>query len=126
MVPEAMKCFLGGERFASRRFSKHGERFIYVKTDTSSRSIEERHELRLNLEDALNRTLVPGRIGCVVAAGIGARYVYVVLAVENLDLAVRVTAERLKKLSVDLRSWILLCDSGWEEEWIGVYENTPA
>ena len=126
MLPEAMKSFLQGSRFSSRRFSKHGERFAYVKLDTQSKTMQERHELRLELEDSLNTALVPGRLGCVVAAGIGARYLYLNLALANFEHGVRVARNRLQKLGVDRRAWLLFCDAGWHGEWVGVWDDTTA
>jgi hypothetical protein len=126
MLPEAMKSFLQGAPFSSRRFSKCGETFAFVKMDASEKSIEERHELRLELEDRLNAVLVPGRAGCVVGAGLGVRYLYFVLALQRLDDGVRLTKDKLLKLGVGARAWILFCDGALRGEWIGVFDDTLA
>jgi hypothetical protein len=128
MLPEATKCYLQGSPFSSSRFSKHGERFLYLKLDAGARSPAERHELGLELEDRLNGVLVPGGIGCVVGAGIGLRYVYLDLALQNLDHGVRVACERVRKLGFDLQGWALFCETGWEHEWvpIGVHGPPPS
>jgi hypothetical protein len=125
MVPEAAKCFLQGSPFASSRFSNHGERFAYVKVDTAESTVDGRHELSVALEEALNVALVPGRLGCVVGTGIGTRYVYLNLALEDLEQGVRVTRERLQALGTTRRAWVLFCDSGWMDEWAGIWDDSP-
>jgi hypothetical protein len=125
MLPEAMKCFLQGSRFSSSRFSRHGERFAYVKVDAGELSAEARHARTVELEEELNRVLVPGRVGCVVATGIGARYVYLTLALENVEHGVRLACARLKKAGAPKRAWLLFCDSGWEGEWAGAHDDSP-
>jgi hypothetical protein len=125
MVPEAVKCFLQGSPFASARFSNHGEVFAYVKIDAAESTVDGRHELSVTLEEALNVALVPGRFGCVVGTGIGTRYVYLNLALEDLDQGVRITRERLQKVGVTRRAWVLFCDSGWMDEWAGVWDDSP-
>lgn len=125
MLPEAMKSHLEGTRFASSRFSKHGERFVYLKTDTLHASPRERLELRADLEDALSYALVPGRIGAVVGVGVGVRYVYVVLALEALDRGLAVARKKLAALGVDRRSWLLFCDAEWAHEWVEIRDDAP-
>ncbi len=126
VIPEAMKCFLEGDRFASRRFSKRGERFAYVKVDARDESTERRHALQLELEDALNAALVPSALGAVVGVGMGARYVYVDVALADVDACVTVACDALRRIGVNRRSWILFLDSEWDREWIGVWDDaTP-
>lgn len=126
MLPEAMKSFLQGAPFSSRRFSKCGEHFAYVKMDVSGRSVEERHELRLELEDRLNALLVPGRAGCVVGAGLGVKYLYFELALQRLEDGVRLTRDKLAKLGVGPRAWIQFCDSALRHEWVGIPDDAVA
>ena len=125
MLPEATKCHLGGAPFSSARFSKHGERFAFLKIDMADRTPHERHDLRVELEDALNNVLVPGRVGCVTGAGLGVRYVYLESALANLEHGVRIACERAHRVRPDARGWALFCETGWEDEWVGVGEHGP-
>ena len=125
MIPEATKCQLQGAPFSSVRFSKHGERFAYLKVDAVDRTVDGRHELRLALEDALNHVLVPGGVGCVVAAGLGARYVYLDLALSHLDHGVRVACERVRRVAPDATGWVLFHEMGWEDEWLAIGDHGP-
>jgi hypothetical protein len=124
-VPEAMKCFLQRGRFSSKRFSKHGEYFAYAKVDANEASADERHALRVLLEEALTKALVVPRAGCVVGAGLGVRYVYIDVALENVDRGVQIMCDALRERNVDRRSWILFWDSTLSHEWIGVWDDTP-
>lgn len=125
VVPEAMKCFLERSRFASKRFSRHGESFAYAKVDATDETADARHALRVRLEDVLGKALVTSGAGCVVGAGLGVRYVYVDVALENLHRGVSVMKESLRALAVDSRSWILFCDGALSHEWVGVWDDTP-
>ena len=125
MIPEATKCYLAGERFSSRRFSRHGERFAQVVIDAEGTGARERQERRVAIEDALDLVLVPGGIGCVVGAGIGEGSVVVHLALVNATHGVQAVADGLRRLGVPERAWITFWDAGWEAEWVGVYEGTP-
>jgi hypothetical protein len=123
LVPEAMKCFLQGSPFSSRRFSRHGERFVYAKVDGGERTTEERYAIRVSIEEALDADLVRLGAGRVVGAGIGIRYVYVVLALARPDDGVAVARKTLKKLGVPRRAWIIPCDSACRHEWAGVFDD---
>jgi hypothetical protein len=124
VIPEAMKCFLERGRFSSKRFSRHGECIAYVKTDAIDETADSRHELRVRLEEALGKMLGAG-LGCVVGAGLGVRYVYIDVALENVEHGITAMRETLRRLEIDHRSWILFCDGSLAHEWVGVWEDTP-
>ena len=123
LLPEAMKCFLQGSPFSSRRFSKRGERFVYAKVDGGTLGMEERHALRVSLEDTLEDALAPSALGCVVGAGIGLRYVYVVIAFANVEEGVPVACRVLRSLDIPRRAWLLSCDTECESEWAGAWDD---
>lgn len=125
LLPEAMKCFLQGSPFSSRRFSKHGERFVYAKVDGDALTTEARYELRLSIEHALDGALSSPGFGCVVGAGIGIRYVYVVLALAKIEEGVSVACAALRKLDVPRRTWLLPCDTASDGDWVGAWPDSP-
>lgn len=125
LLPEAIKCFLQGSPFSSCRFSKHGERFVYAKVDGADGTMEARYALRISLEEALGAALAPSGLGCVVGAGIGVRYVYVVLALASPEAGLEVACEALRTLGISRRAWFLPCDSEHEGEWAPVWEDSP-
>lgn len=126
MLPEMMKSYLQALRFSSVRFSKHGEHYCYLKVDAEGIAPDDRIDRRTELEDALNFALVPGRVGCVVGTGIGVRYLYVVLALADLEHGIRLATRAARRESVPPRSWLLFCDDIWKDEWVGVWDATPA
>lgn len=125
LCPEALKCYLSGEPFASERFSAHGEHFCTLKLNLSG-DTEQRCAERQLLEELLNRSLVPGQLGCVVGAGIGSRYTYITLALCKVDAALKVVRKRLREHRVPRESWVLFMDSEWQSEWFGIWDETPA
>jgi hypothetical protein len=125
LVPEMTKCHLQGTRFCSERFSNNGELFCYLKVDGAGSTDEQRFDKRLALEEALNRALVPGCVGCVVGAGLGLRYVYLVLALARVDAGIQIARQVAQTADVPSRSWILFCDTTLRREWVSVWDHAP-
>lgn len=124
-IPEAVKCFLEGARFSSKRFSRLGEVFAYVKIDAHAESAARRHALKDSIETVLDTALVSNRVGCVIGSGLGVRYVYVHVALEHLEHGVRVSRCALREREVHRRAWILFFDDVLSHEWVGVWDDTP-
>jgi hypothetical protein len=127
-MPEAAKCFLEGAPFSSKRFSRHGEVFAYVKTDALGSSVEDRHRARLSLEDAIDGALRPRALGAVVGAGTGLRYVYVGVALSSASgvaAGLEAMCNRLREANVSRRSWVLFYDSDWDGDWVPVWDDSP-
>ncbi|MEN9577075.1 MAG: hypothetical protein RJA70_84 [Pseudomonadota bacterium] len=124
MCPEMLKCYLSGDPFASERFSSQGERFCMLKLALTG-DLEQRTTERQHLEEFLNRSLVPGQLGCVVGAGLGRDYAYLTLALSDVDSALQVLRRRLREQQAPKSSWVLFMDSEWRNEWFGIWEQTP-
>jgi len=127
-MPEATKCFLEGAPFSSKRFSRHGEGFAYVKTDALGSPVEDRHATRLSLEDAIDDALRPRALGAVVGAGIGLRYVYVAVALSSapgVAAGLEALSDHLREANVPRRSWVLFYDSDWDGDWVPVWDDSP-
>lgn len=125
MCPEMLKSFLSGIPFASERFSRHGERFAYLRIDTRGQDRSQSLELRMALEEALDYALVPGRLGCVVGAGVGETHMYVFLALHDIAPALRQLQRQLQEHGVPKRTWLRFCDPEWSLEWLGAYTDSP-
>ena len=125
-MPEMLKCFLGGSPFASRRFSRHGELFSYLKVESVSKDPRLSLSARRVLEDALDAALVSERAGRVVGSGLGIRYAYVDFALANVDAGIDVVSNVARRVGLPLRSWVLFCDSALTGEWAKVHPGTPA
>jgi len=123
MLPEMLKCFLQGQPFSSVRFSRNSEIFCYLKYRSDQRTSEVRLAERLALEDALNRALVPGGVGCVVGSGLGLHYSYVDLALTDLDHGAELCARVFEKSAIEGPCWLLFCDSKWSDVWAPLTED---
>lgn len=78
-VPELVKCALEGMPFHSRRFSRHAERFAWLRAPANDRG-PEREAARRQLEESLDLALRERGLGAVVGGGFGARHDFVDLA----------------------------------------------
>lgn len=122
--PEALKCLLSGQPFASERFSRHGERFSYLKFRVEAAADEARCQKRSEIEDALDRALVPGRLGCVVGNGLGQEHLYIDLALANVEAAIPVVRNRLERAGVEGDAWMFFFDDEWSNEWLAMNDRT--
>jgi hypothetical protein len=121
ICPEMLKSFLMGIPFASRRFSRHGERFLYVQLGHEGESEVERLTKRQLLEETLDYMLVPGRLGCVVGAGVGTQFMYIFLALQNLSPALAAINRCLLSQGVETGARVRFCDDEWAAEWVEVH-----
>ncbi len=122
-APELLKCFLERAPFSSLRFSRHDEAFVYLKLECAGDS-DTRLRLRESLEERLSLALGPGR-GAVIGNGLGIRYVYVNLALEDLEHSLRTVREVAAAQVPTSRGWIQFFDSDWQGEWLGLLPTTP-
>jgi hypothetical protein len=113
------------QRFCSKRFSGCGETFCYVKVDRYQGWSEDGFADKSEIEDALNEVLVPAKLGSHMGGGTGLRYLYVDLALTDVDKALDVIRARLQAGKAPIRTWIQFYDSDWKAEWVGVYDDTP-
>lgn len=111
--------------FDSRRFSRHGETFCYLKLDGSDGLDAEHFEDRGAIEDTLDAALKPAALGCVHGGGTGRRYSYIDLALTDVDAAIDAIRDVLRGGNIHKRTWLLFCDADLCDEWVGVYDDTP-
>ncbi len=126
MCPEMLRCHLSEGLFASERFSRFGEVFCYLKLELPQQEMQGRVEERVRLEQLIDRTLVPGQLGCVAGSGVGSQYVYIVLALVHLEAATERIIKKLRQEGIGHNSWLLYCDSAWRDEWTGIWPQTPS
>jgi hypothetical protein len=126
MCPEMLRCFLNGSPFSSGRFSRCAEEFCYLKLTLPGASVDERVAQRIAIEEVLDYSLVPGRLGCVVGSGIGAEYMYIQLSLQNVEAALPLITRRVKEAGAGKQSWLLFCDTSFSDEWVGMWEDSPS
>ena len=124
--PELFQAAHAGRGFYSERFSRCGETFCYLKLD-GEHGLDPAHFAdRGAVEDALTAALSAAGLGCTLGGGTGHRYSYVELAVTDVVAAMGVIRGALRAGHVHRRSWLLFHDADLEQEWLGVYPDTPA
>ena len=118
--------YSGRGRFYSERFSKFDEQFIFVQLDGSADDLnQEIFEDRGEIEDAIEDSLKEGGIGKVIGGGTGRKYSYISIATPELEQAVHRIKATLRAGKITRRSWILFHDTNREQEWIGIWDDTP-
>jgi len=122
--PEIAQTVVLGFPFSSECFSRHGERFIFVKFDGSG-GYQAQVANRSAVEEAIEGALLREELGAQVGGATGLRYFYIDLAVTDLRRAVEVIRPQLRALELPRRSWILPMDADLSGEWIGVWDDTP-
>lgn len=120
MCPEMLKSYLSAIPFASRRFSRHGESFVYLELSYAEATEGDRLDHRMALEETLDYSLVPGRLGCVIGAGVGSQYMYVFLALHSLKPALAVVNKCLLSQHVGFGAVLRFCDDEWAREWVEI------
>lgn len=127
LAPEMMKCFLQKEPFSSQRFSRHDELFVFLKyVSSGGSSSEQRLVERTRLEDALNRALVPGAVGCVVGAGLGIRHGYIDLALTQLEHGIPLIRQVWRRWGAVGAAWLQFCDSDRRRQWVAVSDGVDS
>lgn len=126
VCPEMWTAAHSNEIFASKRFSRCGETFCYVKIDGAEGLGDGGFEDKGEIEDALDAALRPAKLGCQIGGGMGLRYAYVDLALVDVAKGIEAVRRCLKAGKVPQRSWVQFFDSDWGAEWAGTYDDTPA
>lgn len=120
---EFFKATRSGAPFASCRFSRFGETFLYVKTEGFG---DDGFSSTLAIEEALDRALAEGNLGRAIGAGTGTRYSYVDLVVSDPVRALERIVPILRNGKLPRRAWVLFFDDTLAAEWVGVWPETPA
>jgi hypothetical protein len=115
-----------GRPFYSERFSRHGERFCYLKLDGSKGLQGTAYADRGEIEDAVDEALMAEKLGAVIGGGTGLRYSYVDLALMDVSRGAAVLKRVLCEGRIGRRTWLQFFDCEWEREWIGIWDDSPA
>lgn len=126
MLPALWERFHSSAAVSSRDFSTCGETFCYLKIDGLNGMEGSVFQDKTQIEDALDVALRHFNIGCVIGGGTGLRYSYVDFAVTDPPAAFGIISKVLRAGKVPKNSWILFFDSERADEWIGVWDDSPA
>lgn len=124
MDTDLLMAMQPGGGFHSGRFSRLNERFCYVKIDASEIEMADRLEARGELEEDLHAALKANKSGAQIGGAVGLRYVYIDLALLNVQTGLS-TVRQVLKGRVSKRSWVFFGDADYCGEWLGVYPDSP-
>jgi hypothetical protein len=120
-TPELLRCYLDGAPCSSRRFSRSGERFVFLSYDDALQPMERRVARRTAIESALESYLRGD--GRVTGVGFGLKTSYVDLALANLEAGLERLLSKLRQLGLPERSFIQFFDSELAEEWLSIWPD---
>ncbi|MGE0327327.1 MAG: hypothetical protein AB7S68_33705 [Polyangiaceae bacterium] len=115
--PELLKCFLEGLPVSSRRFSRVGETFAYLKLPSAA-PLAQRPEERALVEQAVEPCL--GEHGVLIGNAVGLRHSYIVLALRSLDPALEalIACAAANPELFPRGSELRFLDAAWADEWL--------
>jgi len=105
----------------SQRFTRDGERFVYVAYVDPERSMSKRVAKRTAIEMALS-DLVTDAI--VTGVGLGVSSCYLDLALFNLETGLPRLISKLRELELPRRSVIRFFDTELADEWLNIWPDT--
>jgi hypothetical protein len=123
--PDVWQAAHSGHLFFSERFSRCGETFCYVKLDGGAGLEATDFADKSAIEAALDQTLNPAGLGCVIGGGTGKRYSYIDLALMNRDTAIQAVQQVLRAGKVSRNAWIQFFDADLGAEWVGICNDSP-
>ena len=123
-VPELFEATCSDEPFRSGDFATRGEIFCFLKVDGSDADdmvFEDRDAIERAMEQALSAT----HSGWLLGGATGLRYSYVDFAVTDFDVAMSALRQVLREGKIPRRSWILYFYTSLEDEWEGIWDDSP-
>ena len=121
-TPELLRCYLEGAPCASQRFTRDGERFLYVAYLDAERSMNARVAKRTVIETALSQFMTD--LGVITGVGLGVTSTYLDLALFNLETGLPLLLSKLRELDLPQPSTIRFFDSELSEEWLSIGPDT--
>jgi len=121
-TPELLRCYLDGSPCASRRFSRTGERFVFVSYEDDERTMQRRLARRTAIETALSAVVAD--VGAVTGVGFGVKTSYVDLALCNLETGLARVVSKLRDMDAPARSFIQFFDSELADEWLSIWPDS--
>jgi len=121
-TPELLRCYLDGSPCASRRFSRVGERFVFVSYEDEERTMRARVARRAVLEAALSECVAGD--GVVTGVGFGVKNTYVDLALCDLETGLKRLVSKLREQGAPPRTFIQFFDSELGDEWLSIWPDS--
>lgn len=126
IFPAMSLAALSGVPFASCRFGRQGEVFCCIKIDGSGNLSSMTFADRDEVERVAARALQAKAAGGLIGGGAGLKYSYIELALTNFADGIAAIRTAMQEGKVPKRSWILFHDADLIDEWVGIYDDSPA
>jgi hypothetical protein len=121
-TPELLRCFMEGQPCSSRRFSRAGERFVFLSYADAHSKMEQRIAERTRLEAALADTLKG--VGAVSGVGLGVHTTYLDFALCDLEAGLERLVSSARELALPRHSFVQFFDSELSEEWVSIWPDS--
>ncbi len=120
-TPELLRCFLDGAPCSSCRFSRVGERFLYLSYADADAPGEARVARRALVEACVSEALAG--FGAVTGVGLGLQTTYIDFALSDLDQGLPRLVLALRKCRLPEQSFVQFFDTELVEEWLSIWPN---
>ncbi|MBL8084302.1 MAG: hypothetical protein JNN26_16900 [Candidatus Obscuribacter sp.] len=110
--------------FQSRAFSRHDEKFCYLKM-VKDPEFHQNLEWRYGLEEKLDEKLRKAQAGCMLGGGVGLDACYIDLILQDIPKSVEIIRSELMQAQAPENTWLLFHDADWKDEWVGLLDTTP-
>jgi hypothetical protein len=119
---EFMNVFTKGLRFNSRRLSRFGERFCYLRFEgaTGMDPVS-----RGEIEDSLDAQLREAAVGCVFGGGSGPNSsMFIDLCLEDIEVAIPLLRSSVEMAKLPHNAKLRFYDADLVHEWVGMFNDT--
>jgi hypothetical protein len=102
------------------------EFFCYLKiADIENIPTDDILEVREKIEGCFNAPLLQVGVGCVIGGGWGPHFPFVDLALTDVNAAIPLLRQISTELELSCSTWLRFLDSKYNNEWVGMYPDTP-
>ena len=110
--------------FQSRAFSRHDEKFCYLKM-VKDPEFHQNLQWRYSLEERLDEKLRKAQAGCMLGGGVGLDACYIDLILQDIPRSIEIIRAELMQAQAPETTWLLFHDADWKAEWVGLLDTTP-
>lgn len=122
--PEVLKAVMK-PRFQSNHFSKHGERFGYLRAENAKRFADGNE--RDILENEIDKALTESKIGKVIGSGFGLpETIFIDIVFFDIDTAIPILRTICDSHKLPENTKLRFYDRDWEYEWVGMFPYSKA
>jgi hypothetical protein len=123
--PALAAARIAGMRIGAPRFTRFGESFCGVKLRRTQSAPFDRGEQLGRLAVAVEAALMEAKIGGLTGVGEGAHHVYLDVALMEIETALPLVRDVLKREKVEVPAWMIFDEAGLEDRYLPLTPGTP-